>query len=128
VFSWPNNKPNDCGFSAKLWTYVHTLTYRTAVKYEDIMPTDCHSSSQDFSLDKILAFYQRTPFLSHMFYCELVSDLEKLSPTYDILFLLKSLEGMNRFIFHLMSREGMCDFTECKVNNLDSLKITVPAV
>lgn len=121
-------KQNDCGVSAKLWSHVHTLTYRTAVKPEDIMPLDCHSSSQDFPHDKVLAFYQGTPFLSDMFYSELVSDLEKSSPTYDILFLLKSLEGMNRFIFHLMSRERMCAFAEGKVDNLDSLKITVPTV
>jgi len=63
-----------------------------------------------------------------MFCCELVSDLEKSSPTYDILFLLKSLEGMNRFIFHLMSRKRMCAFAKGKVDNLDSLKITVPTV
>jgi E3 ubiquitin-protein ligase TRIP12 len=121
-------KQNDSGFGAKLWSQVHTLTYRTAVKSEDIMPSDCHSSSEDFSHDKILVFYQQTPFLSDMFYCELVSDLEKSSPTYDILFLLKSLEGMNRFIFHLMSRERICAFAEGKADNLDSLKITVPTV
>ncbi|KEH42286.1 E3 ubiquitin-protein ligase, putative [Medicago truncatula] len=62
-----------------------------------------------------------------MFYCELVSDLEKSSPTYDIPF-LKSLARMNRVIFHLMSCERMCAFAESKVDNLDSLKITVPTV
>lgn len=121
-------KQNDSGIGAKLWSHVHTLTYKTDLKPEDIMPSDCHSSSQDFSRDKVLAFYQHKPFLSGMFYCELVSDLEKSSPTYDILFLLKSLEGMNRFIFHLMSRERICAFAEGKVDNLDSLKITVPTV
>jgi len=35
---------------------------------------------------------------------------------------------MNRFIFHLMSCERMCAFAEGKVDNLDSLKITVPTV
>ncbi|XP_058771102.1 E3 ubiquitin-protein ligase UPL4 [Vicia villosa] len=121
-------KQNDSGIGGKLWSHVHTLTYKTDLKPEDIMPSDCHSSSQDFSHDKVLAFYQHKPFLSGMFNCELVSDLEKSSPTYDILFLLKSLEGMNRFIFHLMSRERICAFAEGKVDNLDSLKITVPTV
>lgn len=114
--------------SAKLWSQVHTLTYRRPVKSEDIMPPDCHSSPQGFAHDKVLSFYQHTPFLSDMFDCELVSDLEKTSPTYDILFLLRSFEGMNRFIFHLMSRERICAFAEGKVDNLDSLKITVPSV
>ena len=98
------------------------------MKFEDTMPTECLSSPQDFSNDKILAYYQHTPFFSDIFSCELVSDLDKSSPTYDILFLLKSLEGMNRFMFHLMSRERICAFAEGKVDNLDSLKISVPSV
>ncbi|KAJ1387674.1 HECT, E3 ligase catalytic domain [Sesbania bispinosa] len=121
-------KQNDCVSGAKLWSQVHTLTYRRAVKSEDTMPPKCHSSPQDFSHDKVFAYYQHTPFLSDMFSCELVSDLEKSSPTYDILCLLKSLEGMNRYIFHVMSRERICAFAQGKVDDLDSLKITVPSV
>ncbi|XP_061351347.1 E3 ubiquitin-protein ligase UPL4 isoform X2 [Gastrolobium bilobum] len=121
-------KQNDCFSSAKMWSQVHRLTYRRAEKWEDIMPPECHSSPQDFSNDKVLAYYQHAPFLSDMFSCELVSDLEKSSPTYDILFLLKILEGLNRFMFHLMSRERICAFAEGKVDNLDGLKITVHSV
>ncbi|XP_019427999.1 PREDICTED: E3 ubiquitin-protein ligase UPL4 [Lupinus angustifolius] len=120
-------KQNDCS-AAKLWSQVHIITYRRAVKSEDIMPQACLSSPQDFSNDKVLAYYQHTPFFGDMFSCELVSDLEKSSPTYGILFLLKSLEGMNRFIVHLMSRERICAFAEGKVDNLDSLKIRVHSV
>lgn len=98
------------------------------MKSEDIMPPTCLSSPQDFSNEKVLAYYQHNPFFSDMFSGELVSDLEKSSPTYGILFLLKSLEGMNRFVFHLMSRERICAFAEGKVDKLDSLKITVPSV
>nr|KYP43929.1 E3 ubiquitin-protein ligase UPL4 [Cajanus cajan] len=96
-------KQNDSFSSAKLWNQMHTITYRRAVESEDIIPPECHSSPRDFSDDKVLAYYQHTPFFSDMFSCELVSDLEDSSPTYDILFLLKSLESMNRIIFHLMS-------------------------
>ncbi|KAJ7972448.1 E3 ubiquitin-protein ligase [Quillaja saponaria] len=39
-----------------------------------------------------------------------------------------SLEGMNKFIFHLMSRERICAFAEGKIDNLDSLEIAVPSV
>ncbi|TKY52883.1 E3 ubiquitin-protein ligase UPL4 [Spatholobus suberectus] len=115
-------KQNDSFSSAKLWSQVHIITYRRAVESEDIKPPECHSSPQDFSDDKVLAYYQHTPFFSDMFSCELVSALEKSSPTYDILLLLKSLESMNRIIFHLMSRERICAFAKGKVDNLDSLK------
>ncbi|KAG4383684.1 hypothetical protein GLYMA_13G136900v4 [Glycine max] len=114
--------------SAKLWSQVHIITYRRDVESEDILPPECYSSPQHFSDEKVLSYYQHTPFFSDMFSCELVSDLEKSSPTYDILFLLKSLESMNRIIFHLMSRERICAFAKGKVDNLDSLEITVPSV
>jgi len=121
-------KQNDSFSSAKLWSHVHTITYRRAVDPDDIISPQYHFSPQDISDDKVLAYYQHTPFFSDIFSCELVSDLEKLSPTYDILLLLKSLESMNRHIFHLMSRERICAFAKGKGNNLDSLKITVPSV
>ncbi|KAL2323294.1 hypothetical protein Fmac_027673 [Flemingia macrophylla] len=121
-------KQNDSFSNAKLWNQVHTITYRRVVESEDIIPPEFHSSPQDFSDDKVLAYYQHTPFFSDMFSCELVSDLEKSTPTYDILLLLKSLESMNRIIFHLMSRERICAFAKGDVDNLDRLKITVPSV
>ncbi|XP_052730385.1 E3 ubiquitin-protein ligase UPL4 isoform X3 [Vigna angularis] len=121
-------KQNDSFSSAKLWSQVHTITYRRAVESEDIIPPQYHFSPQDISDDKVLAHYQHTPFFSDIFFCELVSDLEKSSPTYDILFLLKCLERMNRLIFHLMSRERIWAFAKGKVDDLDSLKITVPSV
>ncbi|XP_028775983.1 E3 ubiquitin-protein ligase UPL4 isoform X3 [Neltuma alba] len=122
-------KQNDSFSSAKLWSQVHTITYRMAVKSEDVAPPKrLHSPEDVFIIDKVTAYMQDTPFFSDMFSCELVSDLEKSSPTHDILFLLKSLEGMNRFIFHLMSRERICAFAEGKLDNLDSLKVLVPSV
>ncbi|MED6112874.1 E3 ubiquitin-protein ligase upl4 [Stylosanthes scabra] len=121
-------KQNDCSSVAKLWSQVHIITYRKAVESKDTMPTECLSSSQNFSNDEVLAYYQHTPFFSDIFSCELVSDLHRPSPTYDVLFLLKSLESMNRFMFHLMSRERICAFAEGKVDSLDSLNISVPSV
>ncbi|MED6170603.1 E3 ubiquitin-protein ligase upl4 [Stylosanthes scabra] len=121
-------KQNDCSSVAKLWSQVHIITYRKAVESKETMPTECLYSSQNFSNDKVLAYYQHTPFFSDIFSCELVSDLHRPSPTYDVLFLLKSLESMNRFMFHLMSRERICAFAEGKVDSLDSLNISVPSV
>ncbi|XP_015944856.1 E3 ubiquitin-protein ligase UPL4 isoform X1 [Arachis duranensis] len=121
-------KQNDCSSGSKLWSQVHIIAYRKAVESKDILPTECLPSPQDLSHDEVLAYYQQTPFFSDIFSCELVSDLHRPSPTYDVLFLLKCLESMNRFMFHLMSRERICAFAEGKVDNLDSLNISVPSV
>ncbi|XP_054815351.1 E3 ubiquitin-protein ligase UPL4 isoform X2 [Prosopis cineraria] len=122
-------KQNDSSSGEKVWSQVHTITYRMAVKSEDVAPPECLCSPKDVVIiNKVAAYMQYTPFFSDIFSCELVSDLEKSNPTYDILFLLKSLEGMNRFIFHLMSRERICAFAEGKLDSLDSLKVVVPSV
>ena len=115
--------------TAKLWTQVHTLTYRIAVDTRDDNTQDCPSMAQNSSiLDQAVAFMQHPAFFSSMFNCELPSDLDKSSPTNDILFLLKSLEGLNRFIFHLMSHERIHAFAEGLIDNLDNLRVAARPV
>ncbi|KAG6745070.1 hypothetical protein POTOM_051712 [Populus tomentosa] len=82
------------------------------------------SMAQNFSiLDPAVAYMLHPAFFSSIFNCELTSDLDKSSPTNDILFLLKSLEGLNTFIFHLMSHERIHAFAEGLIDNLDSLRV-----
>jgi E3 ubiquitin-protein ligase TRIP12 len=115
--------------TAKLWTQVHTLTYRIAVDTRDDNTQDCPSMAQNSSiLDQAVGFMQHPAFFSSMFNCELPSDLDKSSPTNDILFLLKSLEGLNRFIFHLMSHERIHAFAEGLIDNLDNLRVAARPV
>jgi E3 ubiquitin-protein ligase TRIP12 len=79
-------------------------------------------------LDQVGAYMQHPAFFSSLFNGELTSDLDKYSPTNDVLFLLKSLEGLNRFIFHLMSRERIHAFAEGLIDNLGYLKVAVRPV
>ncbi|KDP29070.1 hypothetical protein JCGZ_16459 [Jatropha curcas] len=119
----------DINTGAKLWSQVYTLTYRIAAESNGDSPKKCHSLAQNSSLvDKIGAHMQCTSFCTSIFNCELASDLDKLSPAYDVLFLLKSLEGLNRYTFHLMSCERVHAFAEGLINDLDSLKVVVHSV
>lgn len=112
--------------TAKLWTQVHTLTYGIVVDPKDDSPPDHSSTAQNSSmLDQVGAYMQHPAFFSSLFNGELTSDLDKYSPTNDVLFLLKSLEGLNRFIFHLMSRERIHAFAEGLIDNLGYLKVAV---
>ncbi|CAH2074396.1 unnamed protein product [Thlaspi arvense] len=66
------------------------------------------------------------PFLSYLFAHRLAMPLNGSSlPAYDVLFLLKSLEGMNRFLFHLICHERINAFAEGRLENLDDLKVHV---
>ncbi|KAK8561866.1 hypothetical protein V6N13_148987 [Hibiscus sabdariffa] len=113
---------------SKLWSRVYTITYKKAVKSKEDDPQE-HTYLEDKSpvSDKKIASMQM-PFFSSMFACKLASDLDKSSPIYDILFLLKILEGINRYSFHLMSCERICAFAEGRIDNLDNLKVMVHSV
>ena len=114
---------------AKLWSQVYTLNYRMVAECKDHHLDECHNLSQSSStLDKTEAYMQYISFFTSIFNCELASDLDKSSPTDDILFMLKILEGLNRFTIHLMSRERVHAFSEGCINNLKSLKVVVHSV
>ncbi|XP_050381252.1 E3 ubiquitin-protein ligase UPL4 [Argentina anserina] len=112
---------------SKLWSKMYTLTYRKAVGQEGahkgVDPTEKSAVSDKAGMH---ALY--TSLFSSMFPCELASDLEKSSPIYDVVYLLKSLESMNKFIFHLMSRQRICAFAEGKINDLDTFQVAVTPV
>ncbi|KAK1400109.1 HECT-type E3 ubiquitin transferase [Heracleum sosnowskyi] len=92
--------------SASLWSRTYKLTYRQVVKSKQGCLRLHHPQAPcSQALDKNLAYPQYTPFFSNMFVSDLASDIEKSTPAYDILLLLKVLESMNRFRFHLISRE-----------------------
>ena len=115
---------NEILTGARVWSQVYTITYRRAIASEYYDPQGCHHlGQQSHVLDKLEANY--ASFFSGMFACELASDVDKSSPIYDILFLLKCLEGVNRFTFHLTSHERILAFSEGRIGNLDDLRVGI---
>ncbi|KAK1562419.1 hypothetical protein Q3G72_011634 [Acer saccharum] len=115
---------NEILTGARVWSQVYTITYRRAIASEHYDPQGCHHlGQQSHVLDKLEANY--ASFFSSMFACELASDVDKSSPIYDILFLLKCLEGVNRFTFHLTSHERILAFSEGRIGNLDDLRVGI---
>ncbi|KAL7265164.1 hypothetical protein ACSBR1_003011 [Camellia fascicularis] len=114
---------------AKLWSQVYRVTYRRAVKPGQSCSQDSQHQAHDSSMSaRVGTYWQCAPFFSGMFVSKLASDLETSNPVYDVLFFLKSLEGMNRFRFHLMSNERRYAFAEGRIDKLDNLMVTASAV
>lgn len=113
----------------KLWSRVYTITYKRALESKQDDPQEHTYQERKFSLsDQKIASIQNMGFFASMFACKLTSDLDKSSPIYDILFLLKLLEGINKYSFHLMSCERVREFAEGRNDNLDNLKVIVRSV
>lgn len=121
-------KEQEIVIGSKLWSKMYTLTYRKAVGQESAHKEGGDPAESSAVSDKAGVYALYASLFSSMFPCELSSDLEKSNPIYDIVYLLKSLESMNKFIFHLMSRQRICAFAEGRINDLDAFQIAVTQV
>ncbi|KAD3337492.1 hypothetical protein E3N88_33012 [Mikania micrantha] len=97
---------------ATLWNEIHKVTYKKTSKLENISSPDfrCHPC-WPAALKKLL-------------FSEIGSTVEKSTPCYNILFLLRILEAVNRFGFHIMSLEKILVFAQGRINNLDGVRAT----
>ncbi|KZV58123.1 hypothetical protein F511_37571 [Dorcoceras hygrometricum] len=84
--------------SSSLWTRIYKITYKRT--------SFCQSSS----LNSQTAFPE--------------VDVEKLGSAHDVLFLLRSLERINRMKLHLMSRERTHACAEGRTDDMDKFDVT----
>ncbi|KAI3677127.1 hypothetical protein L1987_86748 [Smallanthus sonchifolius] len=96
---------------AALWNQVHKVTYKKTSKLEKI--------SQDFGSHACWP-----SVLEKLLFSEIGSAVEKSTPCYDILFLLRILEAVNRFRFHIMSHENIYAFAQGRISDLDGVTAT----
>ncbi|KAM7255077.1 hypothetical protein ACFE04_020318 [Oxalis oulophora] len=98
--------------SRNIWSQTYTIMYKRAVKTTPDIQTPAQTEK-----------FGTPSFLRCMFTCDLSSDPDLSNPTYDILFMLKSMEMMNRSTFQLMSSEKIRCFAEGRVHDLDNLRV-----
>ncbi|CAN4116979.1 unnamed protein product [Withania somnifera] len=115
---------NDITTNSSMWSQVHRVTFRRFFRHKPGCPQSSKHVVHSIPSEKPTAWWQYTPSFSSMFGSEMV-DLEKSSPTYDILYLLRILEGLNRFSFHLGSRTKLYAFAEGKTTDFGDLKVTI---
>lgn len=117
---------------SRLWSDIYTITYQRADSQSDrtsvgtvnsVVPSkstkagSLSSSNSDSSLHQI-------SLLDSILQGELPCDLEKSNPTYNILALLRVLEGLNQLAPRLRVQAVTDSFSEGKVSSLDELSAT----
>lgn len=109
----------------KFWNDIYKVTYKRAEPKSDDpqIPYDASMLLNKFSFS-----WQKLSFFSSMLHAELPCKLDKSNPSYDILFMLKILEGLNRISFHLLSDERNHAFAEGRIDNFDDLKVITSSV
>ncbi|KAK9068485.1 hypothetical protein SSX86_012599 [Deinandra increscens subsp. villosa] len=97
---------------AALWNETHRVTYKKTSKLEKIISRDCGCQAcWPSSLKKLL-------------FSEIGSAVEKPTACYNLLFLLRILEAVNRFWFHIMSHEKINAFAQGIISDLDGIRAT----
>ncbi|XP_072954297.1 E3 ubiquitin-protein ligase UPL3 [Typha angustifolia] len=123
--------PND---GSRFWSDIFTLTYQKADSQADRAsqggPTSLAPKSKSGSYSKSSSDtrWQQTSLLESILQGELPCDLEKANPTYNILALLRVLEGLNQLAPCLRVQAVSDNFAEGKVTSLDELYRTGPKV
>ncbi|KAI3922610.1 hypothetical protein MKX01_006299 [Papaver californicum] len=115
-----------------LWNDMYTIMYQRAESQVDRTSTGGSSSSATAKTVKAGSAsnsssepsWQQISLLDSILQGELPCDLERSNPTYNILALLRVLEGLNQLAARLRVQTVSDNFSEGKISGLDELSTT----
>ena len=85
-------------------------------------------TSESLFWEKIGFSWHKLSFFSSLLLAELPCKLDKSNPSYDILFMMKILEGLNRNSFQLLSNDKSIAFAQGRIENFDDLKVVLSTI
>ncbi|PON57795.1 Coatomer beta subunit [Parasponia andersonii] len=109
---------------SRLWSDIYTITYQKADGQADRVSAGGSSSTTASKSTKSASASNnsdRMSLLDSILQGELPCDLEKSNPTYNILALLRVLEGLNQLAPRLRAQIVSDNFAEGSVSSLDDL-------
>ncbi|XP_051145635.1 E3 ubiquitin-protein ligase UPL3 [Andrographis paniculata] len=117
---------------SRLWTDIYTITYQRADAQAErsslgnASSTAPSKSSKANSSSNLVSdrSAHHVSLLDSILLGELPCDLERSNPTYNILALLRVLEGLNQLAPRLRVQKQIDSFSEGKVSSLDELSDT----
>lgn len=119
------------GDGSRLWSDIYTITYQRADSQAErasiggaSSTPPSKSSKSGVSNSSSDSQLHRMSLLDSILQGELPCDLEKSNPTYNILALLRVLEGLNQLAPRLRAQIVSDSFAEGKISNLDDLCTT----
>ncbi|XP_057436689.1 E3 ubiquitin-protein ligase UPL3-like [Lotus japonicus] len=111
-----------------LWGDIYTITYQRAENQTDRALTGGSNSNISKSAKSSSeAKLHQTSVLDSILQGELPCDLDKSNPTYNILALLRVLEGLNQLAPRLRAQMVSDSFAQGKILDLDELGVTTGA-
>ncbi|KAK4491448.1 hypothetical protein RD792_002198 [Penstemon davidsonii] len=111
----------------RLWTDIYTIMYERAdgqaerSSLGNVISTPPPKSAKGSSGNSVSDAHTHVSVLNSILQGELPCDLERSNPTYNILALLRVLEGLNQLAPRLRIQEMIDNFSEGKVSSLEEL-------
>ncbi|XP_076931834.1 E3 ubiquitin-protein ligase UPL3-like [Bidens hawaiensis] len=107
----------------RLWGDIYTVTYQRADNVA-VTPSKSTTTKTTSNLNLNNSGAHPMSLLDSILQGELPCDLEKTNPTYNILSLLRVLDGLNQLAPRLRVQSSTDSFAQGKVPSLDDLNIT----
>uniref|UniRef100_J3M3J3 HECT-type E3 ubiquitin transferase n=2 Tax=Oryza brachyantha TaxID=4533 RepID=J3M3J3_ORYBR len=118
----------DIQIDPSFWDKDHKIVYRRRNKSKKISSQSSYNTQLSRVHEKLGISLIKDPFFSTIFTGKLPGDLDESDPSYNFLFMLKVLEGLNRFSYHLSMDERLCKFSEGYLQALDDLMVTISPI
>ncbi|KAG0466531.1 hypothetical protein HPP92_018111 [Vanilla planifolia] len=119
--------PNLC-LSSKFWTEVYKVSFRSAAPSMLDLKLSCSEQQSSLFWRKCGYPWHKIPFIQSLVLADLPCKLDKSNPAYDILFMIKILEGLNRSSSYLLSYERCTSFAKGGIEDLDDLSVIFPSI
>uniref|UniRef100_A0A0D9WC73 HECT-type E3 ubiquitin transferase n=1 Tax=Leersia perrieri TaxID=77586 RepID=A0A0D9WC73_9ORYZ len=118
----------DIQIDSSFWDKEHKIVYKRRNKSKKISSQSSYNTQLSRVYGKLEMALLKDPFFSTILTGKLPGDLDESDPSYNFLFMLKVLEGLNRFSYHLLMDEKLCQFAEGYLQELDDLKVTTSPI
>ncbi|PAN17002.1 hypothetical protein PAHAL_3G100800 [Panicum hallii] len=120
-----NKGQSDLLIDPSFWDEEHYITYRKRNKSKEISSESSHNIQLSHVQENLQQAWLKDPFFTALLLGKLPGDLDGSDPSYDLLFMLKLLEGLNRFSYQLLMGEQISKFAEGTLQDIDDLKVAI---
>ncbi|PNT71974.1 hypothetical protein BRADI_2g37870v3 [Brachypodium distachyon] len=110
------------------WDEEHKISYKRTKVSREISSWSSYNTQLSAMHEKLEQSWLKDPAFCTIFLGKLPGDVDESDPSYDLLFTLKVLEGLNRFSYQLSMDEQISKFAEGCLRDLDDLKVTISPI
>ncbi|CAN6336164.1 unnamed protein product [Urochloa humidicola] len=123
-----NKGQSDLLIDPSFWDEEHYVTYRKRNRSKEISSRSSYNMQPWHLQENLQHTWLKDPFFTAILLGKLPGDLDGSDPSYNLLFMLKVLEGMNRFSYQLLMDEQINKFAEGTLQDIDDLKVEIHAL